>query len=197
MARVLHEGNDVDASGREPLRALQQWARETPAHARLAEACERFARGSRSGCYEALPGPTGEGNTYTLKPREAVLCVAHDDADRLVQLAAVLSVGSRALWPASGQPLQESLPAAVRSRITVAPEGRIGELAFDACLFHGTPDALEALCRELAQRPGPIVNVEAYPPGDTAIALERLVTERSVSVNTAAAGGNASLMTIS
>jgi RHH-type proline utilization regulon transcriptional repressor/proline dehydrogenase/delta 1-pyrroline-5-carboxylate dehydrogenase len=195
MARVLGDSHQVDAARDEPLRALEQWARRDPARARVAEACARFAQVSRSGVSEALPGPTGESNTYTLKPRGAVLCLAQDGQDRLVQLAAVLAVGSRAVWAASAQGL--SLPAEVRSRIKIAPDGRGVDVAFDACIFHGTPAALEALCRELAQRPGPIVNVEAYRPGATAIALERLLTERSVSVNTAAAGGNASLMTIS
>ncbi|MDC6127917.1 hypothetical protein PPH41_07995, partial [Burkholderia gladioli] len=36
----------------------------------------------------------------------------------------------------------------------------------------------------------------AFENGDEDYALERLLTERSVSVNTAAAGGNANLMTI-
>jgi RHH-type transcriptional regulator, proline utilization regulon repressor / proline dehydrogenase / delta 1-pyrroline-5-carboxylate dehydrogenase len=40
------------------------------------------------------------------------------------------------------------------------------------------------------------VSLTRLAPGDTAVALERLVIERSVSVNTAAAGGNASLMTL-
>ncbi len=34
-------------------------------------------------------------------------------------------------------------------------------------------------------------------PGNTAVPLARLVSERSISTNTAAAGGNASLMTLS
>jgi RHH-type proline utilization regulon transcriptional repressor/proline dehydrogenase/delta 1-pyrroline-5-carboxylate dehydrogenase len=41
-----------------------------------------------------------------------------------------------------------------------------------------------------------IVSITALAPGDHAIALERLVQERVLSVNTAAAGGNASLMTM-
>ena len=49
---------------------------------------------------------------------------------------------------------------------------------------------------ELAARPGPIVGVDGLRPGETAIALERLVIERALSVNTAAAGGNATLMTL-
>jgi len=40
------------------------------------------------------------------------------------------------------------------------------------------------------------VGVHGLSRGDHQIALERLVIERAVSVNTAAAGGNASLMTI-
>jgi RHH-type proline utilization regulon transcriptional repressor/proline dehydrogenase/delta 1-pyrroline-5-carboxylate dehydrogenase len=38
--------------------------------------------------------------------------------------------------------------------------------------------------------------MQGLAPGETAIALESLLLERSLSVNTAAAGGNASLMTI-
>jgi RHH-type proline utilization regulon transcriptional repressor/proline dehydrogenase/delta 1-pyrroline-5-carboxylate dehydrogenase len=47
-----------------------------------------------------------------------------------------------------------------------------------------------------APRPGPIVGVDGLRPGETAIALERLVIERALSINTAAAGGNATLMTL-
>jgi len=68
-------------------------------------------------------------------------------------------------------------------------------------LFEGDSDELHALIRRVAQRPGPIVSVQgvasgALHNGTDDYALERLLTERSVSVNTAAAGGNASLMTI-
>jgi len=69
-------------------------------------------------------------------------------------------------------------------------------VALDAVLHHGDADALRAVCQALAQRPGPIVGVTGLPTGATDVPLERLVHERSVSVNTAAAGGNASLMTI-
>jgi len=45
-------------------------------------------------------------------------------------------------------------------------------------------------------RAGPIVQVQGLAPGETGIVLERLLIERSLSVNTAAAGGNASLMSV-
>ena len=43
---------------------------------------------------------------------------------------------------------------------------------------------------------GQIVQVQGLAPGETGIVLERLLIERSLSVNTAAAGGNASLMSV-
>lgn len=52
----------------------------------------------------------------------------------------------------------------------------------------------EALAAELARWPGPIVTLTALLPGDAQVPLQRLITERSISTNTAAAGGNASLM---
>jgi RHH-type proline utilization regulon transcriptional repressor/proline dehydrogenase/delta 1-pyrroline-5-carboxylate dehydrogenase len=39
-----------------------------------------------------------------------------------------------------------------------------------------------------------VLSVERLAPGDPAVPLERLVVERALSLNTAAAGGNASLM---
>ena len=53
------------------------------------------------------------------------------------------------------------------------------------------PDELLALSQRLAERDGPIVPVYVAP-----YPLEFLIDEVSLSVNTAAAGGNASLMTI-
>jgi RHH-type proline utilization regulon transcriptional repressor/proline dehydrogenase/delta 1-pyrroline-5-carboxylate dehydrogenase len=49
----------------------------------------------------------------------------------------------------------------------------------------------------LAKRSGAIVSLTAMAPGDAAVPLARLVSERSISTNTAAAGGNASLMSLS
>ena len=48
----------------------------------------------------------------------------------------------------------------------------------------------------LIGRGGSIVPVHAHAPGAREIRSELLLVEKSVSVNTTAAGGNASLMTI-
>jgi RHH-type proline utilization regulon transcriptional repressor/proline dehydrogenase/delta 1-pyrroline-5-carboxylate dehydrogenase len=60
-----------------------------------------------------------------------------------------------------------------------------------AALFGGEEAELRALNRRLAERAGPLVPVHCAP-----YPLEFLFDEISLSVNTAAAGGNASLMAI-
>jgi RHH-type proline utilization regulon transcriptional repressor/proline dehydrogenase/delta 1-pyrroline-5-carboxylate dehydrogenase len=64
-----------------------------------------------------------------------------------------------------------------------------------AVLFHGSPSGLQALSRKIADRTGPIVQIQIAQPSGR-YPLEWLVQERSVSTNTAAAGGNANLLMI-
>ena len=66
----------------------------------------------------------------------------------------------------------------------------------DAALLHGDAATTLHWQAQLAQRPGAIVTLTALRPGDAAVPLARLVSERSICTNTAAAGGNASLMTL-
>ena len=72
------------------------------------------------------------------------------------------------------------------------------EMRFDAVLHHGTPRTNAARCSaQVAQRDGPDRGgARLRTPARSRWPLERLLVERVVSVNTAAAGGNASLMTI-
>ena len=115
-----------------------------------------------------------------------------------MQLAAVLSVGSTAIWPADAgaQGLRASLPTDVQQSVAIASDWTSETVAFDAVLHHGDADSLASVVQRVASRPGPIVGVRAFAPGDIGIPLESLVVERALSINTAAAGGNASLMTI-
>jgi RHH-type proline utilization regulon transcriptional repressor/proline dehydrogenase/delta 1-pyrroline-5-carboxylate dehydrogenase len=181
----------------QPLTLLQAWARQNQ-HTELAELTERFAAASQSGLSRVLPGPTGERNSYLLLPREQVLCLTDSDTDRLTQLAAVLAVGGRALWPDSeaSRQLRTRLPQPVQARIELLTDWTAHEVEFDAVLHHGDADHLRAVCQQIARRPGALIGVVGLHPGETAVPLERLLIERSLSVNTAAAGGNASLMTI-
>ncbi|HBD37325.1 MAG TPA: trifunctional transcriptional regulator/proline dehydrogenase/L-glutamate gamma-semialdehyde dehydrogenase, partial [Cupriavidus sp.] len=178
------------------LAALKAWAQVSLPE--VAEACDRLAAASPSGLGVTLPGPTGERNTYSLLPRERVLCLAQQESDLVLQLAAVLAVGSEALCVDTAQTraLSERLPAAVQSRVHMVSDWTSTDTAFDAVLHHGDSDQLRTVCEQVATRTGPIVGVQGLAHGEPNIALERLLIERSLSVNTAAAGGNASLMTI-
>ncbi len=92
-----------------PHQALTEWAAGRP---ELKALCEHYLALSQSGVQRTLPGPTGERNTYTLLPRERVLCLADNEQDLLVQLAAATSAGSRVLWV--DEPLQRTLPNSFR-----------------------------------------------------------------------------------
>jgi RHH-type proline utilization regulon transcriptional repressor/proline dehydrogenase/delta 1-pyrroline-5-carboxylate dehydrogenase len=118
------------------------------------------------GLVRELPGPVGERNTYRVRPKGTILCVATDPSDLQAQVEAVGATGNRAT--------QE-----------------IDDPHIAAALFAGRPDELLALSQHMAERDGPIVPVHTAP-----YRLESLVDEVSQSVNTAAAGGNASLMTL-
>ncbi|ELY2621049.1 trifunctional transcriptional regulator/proline dehydrogenase/L-glutamate gamma-semialdehyde dehydrogenase [Cronobacter malonaticus] len=178
-----------------PHQALTEWAAGRP---ELKALCEHYLALSQSGVQRTLPGPTGERNTYTLLPRERVLCLADNEQDLLVQLAAATSAGSRVLWV--DEPLQRTLakqlPTAVNAIIDFAKPDVLFSQFFDAVIYHGDSDQLRALCEKVAARDGAIVSVQGFARGETNLLLERLWLERSLSVNTAAAGGNASLMTI-
>jgi RHH-type proline utilization regulon transcriptional repressor/proline dehydrogenase/delta 1-pyrroline-5-carboxylate dehydrogenase len=121
-----------------------------------------------------LPGPVGEENRYTLSPRGTVLCWAATDEALARQRAACAATGNAAL-----------------------PAGAPGAdaAAFDLALYDGDEAGLIALQHQLAALPGPLIPV-LTPQPDGAYASAMLVHESCVCVNTAAAGGNASLMTI-
>ncbi|WP_416559972.1 trifunctional transcriptional regulator/proline dehydrogenase/L-glutamate gamma-semialdehyde dehydrogenase [Limnohabitans sp. yimb22184] len=180
------------------LQALHDWA-VAQGRLPLAHACAQFAAASPAGLQATLNGPTGERNVYRVQARARVLCLTGDqpsaDADRLTQLAAVLAVGSHAVWPLSAQALRAQLPAAVQSRVTLQDLAQAQPV--DAALLHGDEATALHWQEQLAHRPGAIVTLTALRPRDVAVPLARLVAERSISTNTAAAGGNASLMTLS
>jgi len=178
-------------------RQFRQWAQDN-GHGEIATLYDRFAEQSQSGTTRLLEGPTGERNTYSLLPREQVLCLATDSRDLLIQFAAVFAVGSEAVVAdsAATRELIDRLPSAVQARTQRIVDWTRDEGRFDAVLHHGDREQLLEVGQRLSQRTGPIVGVQGLASGDTAVALERLVIERALSINTAAAGGNASLMTI-
>jgi RHH-type transcriptional regulator, proline utilization regulon repressor / proline dehydrogenase / delta 1-pyrroline-5-carboxylate dehydrogenase len=151
-----------------------------------------------------LAGPTGERNLYVMAPRGTVLCLPASANGALAQWEAVQATGNAALWCGSAE-LDEyltGLPVSVRQGVSRLPLEALDKADFDAVLFEGDADALQQINQRLALRKGPILHVQGLSSveivsGRVRYASERLVVERAVSTNTAAAGGNASLMTIS
>ena len=188
----LHGGSAADGA----LQTLGAWARAQGRDG-LARACEQHARQSPCIGPRLLPGPTGESNVYALQPRAAVLGLAGDDGDRLLQLAAMLAVGGSLGLPAGDAvALRALLPPGLHGRLIDVADWTLPDAPIDAVLLHGDGPRRREVAARLAARPGPIVPLLACDPGDAGIPLERLVVERSLSINTAAAGGNASLMAI-
>jgi RHH-type proline utilization regulon transcriptional repressor/proline dehydrogenase/delta 1-pyrroline-5-carboxylate dehydrogenase len=160
--------------------------------------CRSYVARSLAGLVRELPGPVGERNIYALTPRGALRCVAQTPSGLLLQVGAALATGNRAVL-ATGLPVAavfDRLPAELRPAIL--PEA-VGDTVA-AVLFEGDGDAQRRLAQALAGPAAPIVPVHGMPAAALAAGedypLEWLVAERSVSTNTTAAGGNASLMSI-
>ena len=204
VLRGLPSAAKTAATSTAALPALRDWARAQQGRghgaAVLAAWCDQAVAQSPVTDWLTLPGPTGEANLYAVQPREQVLCLAapgvEGDADRLLQLAATLAVGAHAVWPAEARALAERLPLDVRACITLAQDWQQAAVPMDVVLHHGDAAACTAVAATLARRTGAIVGLVGLRSGDTQVPLERLVVERSLSINTAAAGGNASLMTL-
>ncbi len=184
----------------EAMGSLKAWAL-SKGLSQLAAQCDQATAESPISDWIGLAGPTGEANMYSVWPREAILCLVDDSSseeqDFLTQLVAILAVGAHALWPTSAQGLYERLPATVRERIRLVKDWSQPAVVFDGVIHHGQPSSWLVTASALARRPGPIVSLTALLGGETDVALERLVLERSLCINTAAAGGNATLMTLS
>lgn len=197
--RAAAEGDRKRDTLQGTLARLGDWLQADGRPHDLVAACRRLHQSSLAGRTLTLTGPTGERNTYTLLPREAVLCIADDEDDLLFQLAVVLSTGARVLWfdTPPGRQLADRLPEDLRRLVDFAVD--LGSAHCSAVIAHASLEQIADSSRRLAQRDGPIIGMLACPTGqrDTAaLALDRLYTERTLSVNTAAAGGNASLMTV-
>ena len=171
-------------------------------HSAEAEHCWRYQAASLAGTVKDLAGPVGERNTYVIQPRGTIACLAQTEPGLLLQLGAALATGNKALVQTSPglKKLVGSLPASLKGWVSSADDWTAaGPIA--AALFEGDSDALKSVNQQAAALAGPIVPVygvdrDALADGTEDYPLEWLVTERSISTNTAAAGGNASLMTI-
>ena len=174
-------------------------------------ACTQALAASRLGASWLLPGPTGEANRYRLLPRGAVWALPRTPLGLLAQVAASLASGNpchvvlpqddngcAALW----QALRQSAGDAGAPWLHAAEADAMGDgaQAMAALLFEGDGDALLQVGTQVASRSGAIVRVESRGSDELAAGQgydqAALMHEQSISTNTAAAGGNAQLMTM-
>ncbi|MBN15546.1 MAG: trifunctional transcriptional regulator/proline dehydrogenase/L-glutamate gamma-semialdehyde dehydrogenase [Pelagibacterium sp.] len=167
----------------------------------LAEVTLNYANHPAINAFSELDGPVGERNTYLTKPKGKVLLSARTLTGLVHGLAAGLAAGNQMLVEAWGDlgSVVRDLPEDIRQRVEMVRE--IGSGAARAVLVEGDGEAVTAMSKAVAEWDGPIVTVqgvssEALEHGEAVFAIDLLVDEVSTSVNTAAAGGNASLMAL-
>ncbi|MHC2997487.1 bifunctional proline dehydrogenase/L-glutamate gamma-semialdehyde dehydrogenase PutA [Tepidiphilus sp. HLB4] len=190
QARLLHEPPDLGPL-RDWLEARGEALFGTETRQRLLETLEAWRGRSLVGKELLLPGPTGEENRLRFLPRHLIGGFATTPEGYAGQIVTAFANGAPLVLPANPQTerIRHDLPASLQARCRLS-EDLLAE-PIDLLLFEGDA-ALAALWRRrLAERPGPIVPLLTPP-----YRPERLIHERSLSINTAAVGGNASLMTL-
>jgi RHH-type transcriptional regulator, proline utilization regulon repressor / proline dehydrogenase / delta 1-pyrroline-5-carboxylate dehydrogenase len=117
-----------------------------------------------------LNGPVGERNLYALHPRGRVLCIAQTP---------------------EGLAAQKRIAAETGNECVVAEVGWESKGPYATALIEAEGAALIGYLQSLAAMPGPIITAQVAP-----YCKAWLMEEKSISINTTASGGNASLMTI-
>jgi RHH-type proline utilization regulon transcriptional repressor/proline dehydrogenase/delta 1-pyrroline-5-carboxylate dehydrogenase len=173
--------------------ALLAWA-DLHGHQRVVALGERYTHETLLNTALVLRGPTGERNTLSFAPRGKVLCVAASVDGLLNQIAANLACGNRVLIPDTASALlPANLPPNVRDALAIIDRQTLSQAELRMALVDA---ALAATwLPELAARDSALVPLIETTDIDP-VPLWRLVAERAVCVNTTAAGGNASLMTL-
>ena len=180
------------------LRAYVDWLR-SKGHAEEAERCVGLAARSPLGARVELKGPVGERNLYCLRPRGKIAALATSARAAMIQVGAILAAGNDALVRAGEAAALKGLPPELAHRVTIVPDP-LEAPALAGVLFEGEAEKLAEAVRRLARRAGPIVRLQALTPARLAAGedydLAALLEECAIAANTAAAGGNASLMTV-
>ncbi|WP_419789834.1 L-glutamate gamma-semialdehyde dehydrogenase [Roseateles asaccharophilus] len=154
----------------------------------------------------ALPGPTGESNELRRHAHGVflVLGAGAGEADLAAALPAALLAGNSValLADAAGEALARRLQAELPLGVLrlagaqdslgcwLAPSGLAGVVLARA----GDAELQRALRQQLAERPGAILPLVAAAEARDPRQLYRFAAEQTLTINTAAAGGNAALL---
>jgi RHH-type transcriptional regulator, proline utilization regulon repressor / proline dehydrogenase / delta 1-pyrroline-5-carboxylate dehydrogenase len=174
---------------------IEDWIGWLSSNAMTAIATQARAVSSMAPCgvETELAGPVGERNVYVTEPRGIVACVAPDQDELLRQIGTALATGNYALIGMGGLAGLKQLTPQLVPWIIEAPDVLMAR--FDAILLRGDANKLKQINIKLAALDGPITPL-SVARADGSYPLDLLIQERSISINTAAAGGNASLMMI-
>ena len=150
-----------------------------------------------------LPGPTGESNRLSMEPAGTILCLnGGSDAYWLAQSVQSLALGNAVIMAGSGADKYSAviadwvqnyntgtLQAIDAAADTTVIADLLGNAHLDAVATVNLPQIIKPVRKILADRDGPIVSLAT-----TLFDISPLVDEKSLCVDTTAAGGNASLL---
>jgi RHH-type transcriptional regulator, proline utilization regulon repressor / proline dehydrogenase / delta 1-pyrroline-5-carboxylate dehydrogenase len=157
----------------------------------------------------SLPGPTGESNKLYLEPRGCVTCYADKDTSFnfwVLSIVTALATGNTVITVVSDLFYDEALAfrdklistGVAEGVLQVAKANQLQTLLAHPKLAGAVIDSAcerkAYISTQFAARTGailPVISAEYY---DTLIS--RLVTEKTISIDTTASGGNTSLMTL-
>lgn len=156
-----------------------------------------------------LPGPTGESNTLHLEPRGVLVCFADKDVTFeywVLSIVTALATGNTVISVVSDLFYEEALTFKDKLASTGAPntvfqvanlrhlEALLMNKSLAGVVVDSSTDRSAYISAKLAEREGAILPVITAEYNDNLI--QRLVTEKTISVDTTASGGNTSLMTL-
>ena len=158
---------------------------------------------------QELPGPTGESNIIYLENRGNVICFADEKVSFhfwVLSIVTALATGNTVVIVVSDLFYEEALAFRDKFISTGADKGvlQVAKLAhLEAMLAHpklagvvvdSHCDRKQYMSEKLAARSGAILPVITSEYFDNLI--QRLLTEKTISIDTTASGGNTSLMTL-
>lgn len=158
---------------------------------------------------QVLPGPTGESNILYLENRGVIICFADDNVSFnfwVMSLVTALATGNSVVAVVSDLFYEEALAFRDKFISTGADQGvfqvaKLGHLetmlthsALAGVVVESHCDRKHYMSEKLAQRSGAILPVITSEYFDRLI--QRLLTEKTISIDTTASGGNTSLMTL-
>jgi len=158
---------------------------------------------------EVLPGPTGESNIIYLENRGNIVCFADANVSFhfwVLSVVTALATGNTVISVVSDLYYEEALAFRDKFLATDAEKGvfqvarlrhlstMLADPALAGVVVDSSCDRKHYISEKLAERQGAILPVISSEYFDHLI--QRLLTEKTISIDTTASGGNTSLMTL-